>query len=74
MEFLMLKKKQKSLATVGRLGRESQMQLACTLAICVCWIMKSMNKVIVGETIFRCGVNLLTKVLEYSIKELRNGV
>lgn len=50
------------------------MQLACTLAIRVCWIMKSMNKVIVGETIFRRGVNPSTRVLEYSIKELGNGV
>jgi len=36
--------------------------------------MKSINKVIVGETIFHRGVNPLTRVLEYSIKELGNGV
>ena len=50
------------------------MQLACTLAIRVCWIMKSMNNVIVGGYIVRRGVNPLTSVLEYSIKELGNGV
>lgn len=36
--------------------------------------MKSMNNVILGGYIVRRGVNPLTRVLEYSIKKLGNGV
>lgn len=60
--------------SVVLLGRKLEMQLACTLAIRVCWIIKYMNNVIFGGYIVRRGVNPLTRVLEYSIKEFWNGV
>lgn len=60
--------------SVVLLGRKLEMLLACTLAIRVCWIMKYMNNVIFGGNIVRRGVNPLTRVLEYSIKEFWSGV